>query len=60
MSVFPVSDGLAVGAASLSNLPAVSVGVATAMVVHKGPVALGLSTFLRGAAWTPQQVQRGA
>ena len=54
-----MSDGLAVGAASASDLPEVSLGVATAMVVHKGPVAIGLATFLRGAAWSPAQVHRG-
>jgi zinc transporter 9 len=54
-----VSDGLAVGAASLSELPQISLGVATAMVVHKGPVAIGLATFLRSAQWTPAQVHRG-
>lgn len=54
-----VSDGLAVGAASLSTVPEISLGVATAMVVHKGPVAIGLSTFLRSALWSPAQVHRG-
>jgi zinc transporter 9 len=54
-----VSDGLAVGAASLSSVPEISLGVATAMVVHKGPVAIGLATFLRSALWSPAQVHRG-
>lgn len=54
-----VSDGLAVGAASLSTVPEVSLGVAAAMVVHKGPVAIGLASFLRGAMWGPAQIHRG-
>lgn len=54
-----VSDGLAVGAASLSTVPEVSLGVAAAMVVHKGPVAIGLASFLRGAMWSPAQIHRG-
>jgi zinc transporter 9 len=29
------------------------------MVVHKGPVAIGLATFLRSALWSPAQVHRG-
>lgn len=53
-----VSDGLAVGAASLSTAPEVSLSVATAMVVHKGPVAVGLAAFLRGQ-WAPEAVRRG-
>lgn len=29
------------------------------MVVHKGPVAIGLATFLRSALWNPAQIHRG-
>jgi zinc transporter 9 len=53
------SDGLAVGAASLASEPAVSLGVAAAMVVHKGPVAVGLAAYLRSARWTPSRVHKG-
>jgi zinc transporter 9 len=54
-----VSDGLAVGAASLSSVPEISLGVTAAMVVHKGPVAVGLSTFLQSASWSPAQINKG-
>lgn len=42
----------------MSTAPEVSLSVATAMVVHKGPVAVGLATFLRGQ-WGPAAVRRG-
>jgi hypothetical protein len=53
------ADGLAVGAAALSPQPAVSAAVGLAMVVHKGPVALGLTSCLSAAAWSKAAVQKG-
>jgi hypothetical protein len=29
------------------------------MVVHKGPVAVGLAAYLRSARWTPSRVHKG-
>ncbi|KAF6256235.1 Zinc/iron permease [Scenedesmus sp. NREL 46B-D3] len=57
--VHAASDGLAVGAASLASEPAVSLSVAAAMVVHKGPVAVGLAAYLRSARWPPSRVHKG-
>jgi zinc transporter ZupT len=49
--IHSVADGLAVGAASLSSNLAVGFTVAAAMVLHKGPVAFGLTLYLQAAAW---------
>jgi zinc transporter ZupT len=51
--IHSVADGLAVGAASLSTNLAVSFTVAAAMVMHKGPVAFGLTLYLQAASWEP-------
>lgn len=40
------ADGLAVGVASVSPSIKLAVAVGMAMVLHKGPVAFGLGTFL--------------
>ncbi|GIL79052.1 hypothetical protein Vretifemale_8456 [Volvox reticuliferus] len=50
------SDGLAVGAASLGGgggggPSALSLSVAAAIMMHKLPVTLGLTTYLREAGW---------
>jgi zinc transporter ZupT len=57
--VHALSDGLAVGAASLAAAPGVTLSVALAMVMHKGPVAVGLGSFLRAARWQQAQVHKG-
>lgn len=44
--VHAAADGLAVGVASVSPSIKLAVGVGMAMVLHKGPVAFGLGTFL--------------
>jgi zinc transporter ZupT len=49
--VHSLADGLAVGAASLSTNLAVTFTVASAMVLHKGPVAFGLTLYLQSANW---------
>ncbi|WIA16389.1 hypothetical protein OEZ85_013082 [Tetradesmus obliquus] len=59
LMVHAASDGLAVGAASLAAEPAVGLGVAAAMVVHKGPVAVGLAAYLRSARWSASRVHTG-
>lgn len=46
--VHAAADGLAVGAASMSTSIRLAVTVGFAMVLHKGPVALGLSAYLVG------------
>eukprot|EP00879_Flechtneria_rotunda_P018086 GHRR01018959.1.p1 GENE.GHRR01018959.1~~GHRR01018959.1.p1 ORF type:complete len:320 (+),score=120.12 GHRR01018959.1:967-1926(+) len=57
--VHAVSDGLAVGASSLAAEQSVSVAVAAAMIIHKGPVAIGLAAYLQSAGWTAKSLQRG-
>lgn len=44
--VHAAADGLAVGVASVSPSVKLAVAVGMAMVLHKGPVAFGLGTFL--------------
>ena len=44
--VHAAADGLAVGVASVSPSIKLAVGVGMAMVLHKGPVAFGLGSFL--------------
>lgn len=46
--VHAAADGLAVGVASMSTSIRLAVSVGFAMVLHKGPVAFGLSSFLIG------------
>jgi len=46
------------GAASLSGNAALNMVVGTAMVLHKAPMALGLSTFLMSCHWGWAQAQR--
>eukprot|EP00877_Chromochloris_zofingiensis_P005743 jgi/Chrzof1/1516/Cz10g10210.t1 len=57
--VHAAADGLAVGASSLSTQPLVVLSVAAAMVVHKGPVAVGLTSYLKTAQWTMGRIQKG-
>lgn len=40
------TDGVAVGAASLSPSTRLAITLGAAMVLHKGPVAFGLSAYL--------------
>lgn len=44
--VHAAADGLAVGVAHVSPSIKLAVAVGMAMVLHKGPVALGLGTYL--------------
>lgn len=46
--VHAAADGLAVGVASMSTSARLAVSVGFAMVLHKGPVALGLGAYLVG------------
>eukprot|EP00892_Ulva_mutabilis_P011241 jgi/Ulvmu1/848/UM010_0222.1 len=46
--IHSVADGLAVGIASLSKSIRLAVSIGFAMVLHKGPVAFGLTAFLFG------------
>ncbi len=52
------ADGLAMGAAALSGDAALSLVVGVAMVLHKAPMALGLSTFLLAARWPWPRARR--
>eukprot|EP00892_Ulva_mutabilis_P009824 jgi/Ulvmu1/7213/UM034_0122.1 len=46
--VHAAADGLAVGIASMSTSVRLAVSIGFAMVLHKGPVAFGLSAYLIG------------
>ena len=46
LCVHAAADGLAVGVASVSPSIKLAVAVGMAMVLHKGPVAFGLGSFL--------------
>lgn len=46
--VHAAADGLAVGVASMSTSVRLAVTIGFAMILHKGPVALGLSAYLVG------------
>ena len=52
------ADGLAVGAAALAGNARLSLMIGVAMVLHKAPMAFGLSTFLMGAAWPWPRARR--
>jgi solute carrier family 39 (zinc transporter), member 9 len=47
-----VADGLAMGAAFLSGNASLSFVIATAMVLHKAPMAFGLGSYLRHCQWS--------
>lgn len=53
------ADGVAVGAACLSSSLALTSSVAVAILIHKFPVAFGLSAYLRGAGWFGSRLQKG-
>ena len=53
------ADGLAVGAACLSGSLALTASVGSAILIHKFPVAFGLSSYLRGAGWEGWRLQKG-
>lgn len=48
------ADGLAVGASSLSPDRELTGLIALAMVLHKMPAAIGLTSYLRGRSWPLQ------
>ena len=57
---FPsAADGLAVGAACLSGSLTLTASVGSAILIHKFPVAFGLSSFLRGAGWEGWRLHKG-
>lgn len=53
-----VSDGLALGAAFLSGNATVSYGVGLALVLHKAPMAFGLTAYLQSCKWPWARAQR--
>lgn len=52
------ADGIALGASSLSGRAELGLIVFLAVLVHKGPAALGLTTTLLSLHLTPAQVRR--
>ncbi|KAG1672196.1 hypothetical protein FOA52_002896 [Chlamydomonas sp. UWO 241] len=51
LMVHSAADGVALGSAYMSGDVALSASVAVAILVHKFPVAFGLSSFLKAAGW---------
>ena len=47
-----IADGVAMGSAFLSGNSSVTLVLATAMVLHKAPMAFGLSSYLISCGWT--------
>ena len=54
-----VADGLAVGAAGLSNNACITFLVGAAMVLHKGPVAFGYTTYLVTIGEAKRTIHKG-
>jgi zinc transporter 9 len=52
------SDGLALGSAFLSGNAALSFVVGAAMVLHKAPMAFGLTSYLQSCRWPWPKAQR--
>lgn len=52
------ADGLAMGAAFLSGNARLTMIIAAAMVLHKAPMAFGLSTYLMSCGWNFARSQR--
>ncbi|ORY35533.1 Zinc/iron permease [Naematelia encephala] len=52
------ADGIALGASSLSGSGSLGLVVFLAVLVHKGPTALGLTTTLLGLSLSPPQIRR--
>lgn len=57
--VHSAADGVAVGAASLVSNLALNVSVGLAILLHKLPVAFGLTALLRASGWSIKQAHRG-
>lgn len=57
--VHSLADGFAVGVACGANEARMTQIVALTMLLHKGPVAFGLSSFLRGSGWNVKQLVLG-
>eukprot|EP01026_Neomeris_dumetosa_P001562 TRINITY_DN10385_c0_g2_i2.p1 TRINITY_DN10385_c0_g2~~TRINITY_DN10385_c0_g2_i2.p1 ORF type:complete len:230 (-),score=21.67 TRINITY_DN10385_c0_g2_i2:101-727(-) len=57
--VHSVADGLAVGVASLSGNQDLNFAVGVAMVLHRGPVAFGLGSYLCKVNYPYEESQRG-
>eukprot|EP01025_Chloroclados_australasicus_P034411 TRINITY_DN35159_c0_g1_i2.p1 TRINITY_DN35159_c0_g1~~TRINITY_DN35159_c0_g1_i2.p1 ORF type:complete len:359 (+),score=15.63 TRINITY_DN35159_c0_g1_i2:81-1079(+) len=57
--IHSIADGLAVGVASLSENQDLNFAVGVAMVLHRGPVAFGLGSYLAKVNFPQQQSSRG-
>lgn len=53
------ADGIAVGAAAVSDDLSISVTIGVAIMLHKLPVALSLGAYLRSSALTQSQAHAG-
>jgi zinc transporter 9 len=52
------ADGLAMGSAFMSGNTSLSLVLGTAMVLHKAPMAFGLSSYLMSCRWTWARAQK--
>jgi zinc transporter 9 len=52
------ADGLAMGSAFLSENPSLGLLVGLAMVIHKAPMAFGLSAYLQSCHWSWSKAQK--
>lgn len=52
------ADGLAMGSAFLSENPSLGLLVGLAMVIHKAPMAFGLSAYLQSCHWSWPKAQK--
>lgn len=60
MATSVVADGIAVGTAALSPDGCVGLLVGIAMVLHKGPVAFGVTAYFSSISMPLQRIKRGS
>ena len=58
--VHAMADGLAMGAAAASGNEQINFTITLAVLLHKGPAAFGLTTYLMAAPWSRMEVMQGA
>ncbi len=58
--VHSLADGLAMGAAAVSDNDKVNFSITFAILLHKAPAAFGLTTYLLNSRWSRAKVVQGA
>ncbi len=59
LCIHAAADGLAVGAACLSEDLGLTAAISVAIIIHKFPVAFGVAAYLKEAGWAGWRLQRG-